>query len=69
MISCPLGHQEAGLAPHCDTAQGEVWFENVASVTEKAQLARSHGLRGVALYSMGDEPPGLLDAMKAQFGN
>src|SRR5581483_7414400 len=28
MNSCPYGHPLAGTAPHCDTAQGPVWFEN-----------------------------------------
>ncbi len=67
MTVCPLGHQEAGLAPHCTTAQGDVWFEDTASMSEKAALAKAHGLGGVGYWTMGDEPDGFFDAMKAQY--
>lgn len=67
MATCPLGHQEAGLAPHCTTPQGDVWFEDLASMKEKTALAKAHGLGGVAHYTIGDEPDGFFDAMKAQF--
>ena len=67
MASCPLGHQDAGLSPHCTTAQGVVWFVATASMTEKAALAKAHGLGGVGYWTMGDEPDGFFDAMKAQF--
>jgi chitinase len=69
MTVCPMGHQEAGLSPHCTTAQGDVWFEDVASMTEKAQLAKAHGLGGVGYWTMGDEPDGFFSAMQAQFAN
>jgi spore germination protein YaaH len=69
MATCSIGHQEAGLAPHCTTAQGDVWFEDVASMTEKAQLAKAHGFGGVGYWTMGDEPDGFFSAMQAQFGN
>jgi chitinase len=69
MATCPNGHQEAGLSPHCTTAQGEVWFEDVASMTEKAALAKAHGLGGVGYWTMGDEPDGFFSAMQAQFAN
>lgn len=67
MASCPLGHQDGGLAPHCATAQGDVWFEDTASMGEKAQLAKAHGLGGVGVYAMGDEPDGFFDAMTAAY--
>ncbi|HWE31129.1 MAG TPA: glycosyl hydrolase family 18 protein [Polyangia bacterium] len=69
MTVCPIGHQEAGLAPHCTTSQGDVWFEDVASMTEKAQLAKAHGLGGVGYWTMGDEPDGFFSAMQSLFGN
>ncbi len=69
MLTCPLGHQEAGLAPHCSTPQGDVWFEDVASMTEKAALAKAHGLGGIGYWTMGDEPDGFFAAMQGQFGN
>jgi chitinase len=67
MLSCSLGHQEAGLSPHCNTGNGEVWFEDVASMTEKVGLAKAHGLGGTGYWTMGDEPDGFFDAMKAQY--
>ena len=67
MTVCPIGHQEAGLSPHCTTPQGDVWFEDTASMTEKAQLAKAHGLGGIGYWTMGDEPDGFFSAMQAQF--
>ncbi len=67
MASCPYGHQEAGLAPHCATPQGDVWFEDTASMMEKAQLAKQHHLAGIGLYSIGDEPDGYFAAASQLF--
>jgi spore germination protein YaaH len=67
MSVCTFGHQEAGLAPHCDTAQGPVWFEDAGSAGEKAALAKAHGLGGVAYYTLGDEPTGFFDALAASY--
>jgi chitinase len=67
MTVCPLGHPDAGKAPHCTTAQGDVWFENADSVAEKAAMGAAHGLGGVAYYTLGDEPAGFLDALAASF--
>jgi spore germination protein YaaH len=67
MSVCPFGHWDAGMAPHCTTAQGDVWFEDAASAGEKAKLAQAHGLGGVAYYTLGDEPAGFLDALAASY--
>ncbi|HWE29143.1 MAG TPA: glycosyl hydrolase family 18 protein, partial [Polyangia bacterium] len=67
MTVCPLGHQEAGIAPHCTTAQGDVWFENADSAAQKTALAKAAGFGGVAYYTLGDEPAGFLDALAASF--
>ena len=69
MLTCPIGHQEAGLSPHCPTSQGDWWFEDAQSMSEKAALAKAHGLGGVGYWTMGDEPDGFFSAMQAQFGN
>jgi spore germination protein YaaH len=58
MLTCPFGSDEAGLAPHCTTAMGDAWFEDAASLTEKAQVAKAHALRGVTYYTLGGEPAG-----------
>jgi spore germination protein YaaH len=68
MLTCPIGHQEAGLQPHCTTSQGDVWFEDPASMTEKVSMAKAAGFGGVGYWTMGDEPDGFYDAMNAQFG-
>jgi len=67
MATCPIGHQDAGLSPHCTTAQGDVWFEDVQSMSEKAQLAKAAGFGGVGYWTMGDEFDGFYDAMKGIF--
>jgi chitinase len=67
MTICPLGHEDAGIAPHCTTAQGDVWFENAHSAAEKATMAKAGGLGGVAYYTLGDEPAGFFDALAASF--
>ena len=67
MTTCPIGHQDAGLAPHCTTSQGEVWFEDAASMSEKANLAKAAGFGGVGYWTMGDEFDGFFDGMKKIF--
>ncbi len=67
MTVCPLGHQTAGLSPHCTTAQGDVWFENADSAGQKTAIAKAAGFGGVAYYTLGDEPAGFLDALAASF--
>ncbi|MDB4970639.1 MAG: hypothetical protein JWN44_6328 [Myxococcales bacterium] len=69
MAVCPLSHAEAGLSPHCSTSNGDVYFEDVASLTEKVALAKAHGLGGVGYWTMGDEMDGFFTAMQAQFPN
>lgn len=68
MLTCSLGHQEAGSAPHCTTAsQGDVWFEDSVSVGEKAQAAKQHGLGGMSYWTLGGESPGFWDAITAVY--
>jgi spore germination protein YaaH len=67
MASCPYGSYAAGLAPHCTTSQGDAWFEDALSAAEKARTVAAHGLRGVTYYTIGAEPPGYLDALRAVF--
>lgn len=67
MATCTFGHPAAGLSPHCSTANGPVWFEDASSIGEKARMARDHGLRGVAYYTLGGETAGMLQAILAAF--
>jgi hypothetical protein len=67
MQTCSYGHQDPGVAPHCNSAKGELWFEDAASMAEKAQLAKRHGLKGIAYYTLGAEPPGWTAAINAAF--
>jgi chitinase len=67
MSSCPYGSYAAGIAPHCTTAKGDLWFEDGASMAEKAQTAKTHGLRGVSYYTLGGEPAGLFQGLSAAY--
>jgi spore germination protein YaaH len=67
MSSCPYGDYAPGIAPHCTTAKGDLWFEDGASIAEKAQTAKTHSLRGVSYYTLGGEPPGLFDGLRAAY--
>jgi spore germination protein YaaH len=69
MLTCPYGTWDAGTAPHCSTSQGDLWFEDAASVAEKAKSAASHGLRGMTWYTLGNEPAGFFDAIRAAYPN
>lgn len=46
----------------------EVWFEDTESFAEKLALARRHRLRGIALWRLGFEEPGLWDLIRQQLG-
>jgi spore germination protein YaaH len=67
MITCSFGHEAAGLAPHCNSSKGDVWFEDSASVGEKAAVAKQHQLGGMTYWTVGNEPAGFFDAISAQF--
>jgi len=67
MQSCPYGVYNAGRSPHCTTSKGDLWFEDGASIAEKANSAKAHGLRGVAYYDLGGEAPGLFTALRAAY--
>jgi spore germination protein YaaH len=64
MLTCPLGHEEAGRTPNCVGPSGEVWFEDPASLSEKAAAAALHGLGGIGYWTVGSEPPGFFDAIR-----
>jgi spore germination protein YaaH len=61
MATCPYGNFAAGRAPHCTTANGDVWFEDVASMEEKLTTALGHGAGGVTYWTLGDEPAGFFE--------
>ncbi len=67
MLTCPYGVRTAGVSPHCTTARGDVWFEDLASVAEKVQVARKHGLRGITYFELGGELPGFFDTVRAAY--
>lgn len=67
MQSCSFGHQESGRAPHCETDRGEGWFEDPQSLAEKAAIAKSHGLRGIGYWTVGDEPNGFFEALRGVY--
>lgn len=67
MLTCPYGVYTAGTSPHCTTPKGDIWFEDATSAGEKAQTAKTHGLRGLAYYSLGGEPAGWFAALRAAY--
>jgi spore germination protein YaaH len=48
--------------------QHEVWFEDTESFAGKLALARRHQLRGIALWRLGFEEPGLWDLIQRELG-
>jgi spore germination protein YaaH len=68
MASCSFDRYEAGRAPHCQTgSHGTLWFEDVASMTEKIRAAKAHGARGVTYWTVGDELDGFFEMMRTEF--
>jgi spore germination protein len=50
-----------------DGQERTVWFENQASVQAKAELAKRHGLRGVAMWRLGREDKGIYPYLSSDF--
>ena len=67
MLTCPYGVYAAGRSPHCTTSKGDLWFEDSASIAEKANSAKAHGLRGVTYYDLGGEVPGLFTTLRSAY--
>ena len=67
MLTCPYGNYNAGRTLSCNSPNGMLWFEDVASMEEKVQIAISHGARGVTYWTIGDELPGYFDMVKKYF--
>lgn len=65
MANCSYGARPAGRSPHCDNAH--IFFEDGGSVTEKVQSAKKHGLGGIGYWTVGSEPDGFFDAIKASY--
>ena len=58
MASCDYGHYAAGRTPHCSTAHGELYFEDLGSLEDKLKLAARYKLAGVGYWTVGSEPDG-----------
>ncbi|HZS38349.1 MAG TPA: glycosyl hydrolase family 18 protein [Polyangia bacterium] len=67
MQTCSYGPREAGVSPHCTTSQGDAWFEDASSVGEKVGLAKAQGFGGIGYWTLGGEPGGFFDAIKAAY--
>jgi spore germination protein len=67
MATCPFGHEDPGRVLSCNTAQGALWWEDVASMEEKVQVAVSYGARGITYWSIGDELPGYFAMARKYF--
>ena len=49
---------------HCTTSNGELYFEDVASMEEKWLTAKKYGARGITYWTIGDELPGYFTMVK-----
>lgn len=69
MQSCSLANypMDAGRAPHCDTAAGTLYFDDTASLEEKVQSAKAHGLGGVTYWNVSGEPDGFFDMVQRYY--
>jgi spore germination protein YaaH len=71
MASCPYNvdtHYAGGLTPHCDTADhGTIYFEDLASMDEKLQVAVAHHARGATYWTLGDELDGFFALVHKYF--
>jgi spore germination protein YaaH len=59
MLTCPFLDGvplSGGLAPNATTAQGHLYFDDLASLEEKVALAQTGNLGGVTYWTIGGEP-------------
>jgi chitinase len=66
MSVCPLTNgltMAAGVAPNAQTAQGHLYFDDLASMEQKVAAAQAAGLGGITYWTIGGEPdrPGTRD--------
>ncbi len=61
-------YDETAQAPYLHYFNGPtgytIWYENARSVAVKVALAKSHGLRGVSLWTLGLEIPSVYGSLK-----
>jgi spore germination protein YaaH len=67
MASCSLGSYNAGTVMRCPTANGELYFDTLASLEEKVNLAATHKLGGITYWMAGGELPGFFDMIRKHF--
>ena len=69
MQSCPFneGNWAAGRVLNCDSPYGRLYFDDTASLEEKVQTARNHGLGGVTYWTLGSEPPGFFTMIESYY--
>lgn len=66
MEHCPKGRFAAGRVPNCQTPDGRLYFDDLASLEAKVAAARAAGLAGITYWDLGDEPDGFF-AMIARY--
>jgi len=60
-------HYTAGRSLNCDSANGALFFDDTASLEEKVQTAKAHGLGGITYWTIGSEPPGFLAMVQSYY--
>lgn len=68
MQNCSYGaFQVAERILNCNTNQGALFFDDVASLEAKVQSARRHKLAGISYWQLGGEPAGLFEMIRRYF--
>ncbi|HWI54345.1 MAG TPA: glycosyl hydrolase family 18, partial [Desulfobacteria bacterium] len=68
--STPAFNQSYGSPNFTYTKKREghqVWYEDRKSFEVKAQVAREHGLKGLAIWRLGMEDPAIWDYIGSEF--
>jgi spore germination protein YaaH len=67
MQSCPFGNFDAGRILNCDSANGQLFFDDTQSLEQKVQSAKNHGLGGITYWNVGNEPDGFFDMIQKYY--
>ncbi len=67
MQTCSFGNWNAGRILNCNSGNGMLYFDDTASLEEKVQSSKQHGLGGITYWNLGDEPAGFFEMIKKYY--
>jgi len=67
MAMCPYGVWAAGRSPHCPYGGSTLYFDDLASLEEKVQVAHNHGLGGITYWTIGKERSGWFQMVRRYY--